>query len=301
MANFELTLHFFNGSREPLKNRRVTVSAINGRGRFLGTQQTDKESLTLALPLSGDFIADQFTLNASAKGYRDAGHIGVRPAGGFSQGTLHLMLMEREARILFRKPAEWPPEWREMKEKVGAELIPFGEKFDLRAACLLNVLEAIRLLPEGGRLLRAMQRIPCVAGNEQSRGKREEGILQDRALLNVDADMEAAVKEQEGKGLSKASGAAHGAPQPDETVTSFKEDRFPEANLQFTFFKNQKRLYADIDMDYFRDGFSHGIFELFPNTVFGSRTDPRKIYALRWMASRNSGSTEFAPPYVLAT
>ncbi len=299
MADFHLTLRFADGSRQPLQTARILISVMDGRGRLLGTQQTAGDTITLAIPLSGDFITDRFTLNASAKGYRDVGYAGLRP----DQSSLHLMMVERNARIVFRKPEEWPPAWSGLRGQLGDEFSSFGESAALPAACLLNILEAIRLFPGGMNLLSAMQDIPLVPGNEETRANRAEGILQDRALLFVEPEFKAALNDQLGHALQKVSAIAHGQPQAGETVASFKENRFPEANLQFTLFESEWRLYVDLDLDYFRDPLSHALLELFPNSVFQTRTDPRRVYALRWMGSKNGGAPadqEFAPPYVLA-
>jgi hypothetical protein len=302
MPNFNLALNFFNGSRDPLENKRITISVIDGRGKFLGTQQTDTSTITLALPQTGDFITDQYTVNASTKSYRDAGYIGFRP-GNNANGSLSLMLVERDARVVFRKPQDWPAAWAAVSNRIGTAFTDFAEKSNMSAACLLNLLEAIRLLPGGDQLLTDVAfHLPLTVATEQSRDKREAGILQDRALLFVDPRVKTAVDAMKGHELEDAPGSAHGKPKPGELSSSLKENRFPEANLQFTFFENAAagKVYADIDMDYFRDKFSHGIFEFFPNTFFGSRTDPRKIYVLRWMASKNEQKPDFEPPYVLA-
>ncbi len=298
MANFDLHLLFFNGAREPLRGKRITISILNGQGKLLGTTQTDREEMTITFPLIGSPLADQFTVNASAKRHRDAGFVGLKPAG--ASRTLHLLLPERDARMVFRRRADWPAEWRILPIEIGGNFFTLADVAGQSAACLLNIMEAIRLLPNGDSLLRAIKPLALVPANEESRSKREQGILPDRLLVDVKPDLEPLLRTLSDV-LEPANSGAHGSPREGETVVSFKENRFAEGNLQFTLFTSADRVYADIDMDLHRDRLSHGLFEFFPNTVFGTRTDPRRIYALRWMASRNSGPDqgEFSPPYVL--
>ena len=298
MANFDLHLLFFNGAREPLRGKRITISILNGQGKLLGTTQTDREEMTITLPLTGSPLADQFTVNASAKGHRDAGFVGLRPAG--ASRTLHLLLPERDARMIFRRRPDWPTEWQNLPIEIGANFFTLADVAGKSAACLLNIVEAIRLLPNGDSLLKAIQPLPLIPANEASRSKREPGILPDRLLVDAEPTLEPLLRTLSAV-LDRANSSAHGSPQAGEEVVSFKENRFAEGNLQFTLFTSAERVYADIDMDVHRDKLSHGLFEFFPNTVFGTRTDPRRIYALRWMASRNSGpdQAEFSPPYVL--
>ena len=51
------------------------------------------------------------------------------------------------------------------------------------------------------------------------------------------------------------------------------------------------------DIDLYKDLISHGLAEVAPNTLTGGKTDPRTVYAMRWIATRQEhGVPEFAPP-----
>ena len=52
------------------------------------------------------------------------------------------------------------------------------------------------------------------------------------------------------------------------------------------------------DIDYFRDPAAHLLLEVAVN-AFGSLTDPRTVYALRWMAGQRAGIPEFDPLYTI--
>jgi hypothetical protein len=51
-------------------------------------------------------------------------------------------------------------------------------------------------------------------------------------------------------------------------------------------------------MDYFRDAAAHLLLEVAVN-AFGSITDPKAVYALRWIAGRRAGIPEFDPLYTI--
>jgi hypothetical protein len=58
------------------------------------------------------------------------------------------------------------------------------------------------------------------------------------------------------------------------------------------------------DIDYFQDEVSHGILEVLPHLIsqrVGGKglTNPYAVYVLRWIAGRQAGMPEFAPPYTL--
>src|SRR5947207_8976721 len=86
---------------------------------------------------------------------------------------------------------------------------------------------------------------------------------------------------------------------------SFKQVEFGEANVQLTFHENDKLMIDGIncvkiepDIDYFRDTSAHLLLEVLVN-AFGSLTDPRTAYALRWIAVQRDGIPEFDPLYTI--
>ena len=87
---------------------------------------------------------------------------------------------------------------------------------------------------------------------------------------------------------------------------SFKEQRYPEGNVQFTFIgKTEDSSYTlDSDIDLFKDQFSHGLLEVFPTDVLHilKYTDPRDAYVLRWMSVQRlkvGSGIDFNPPYAV--
>jgi hypothetical protein len=107
----------------------------------------------------------------------------------------------------------------------------------------------------------------------------------------------------------RAAEQGHFAPQqglafnhPGAT-RSYKQQQFGEANVQFSFHENDRKKIGDtdcvkveLDMDYFKDRLAHLFLEVIPNKVTKGKTDPRKIYMLRWIAGRQANIPEFDPP-----
>jgi hypothetical protein len=81
---------------------------------------------------------------------------------------------------------------------------------------------------------------------------------------------------------------------------------FGEANVQLTFHENDAKaidgvncVMVEPDIDYYRDLGAHTIFEVIPNKLTNSLTDPVEVYVLRWIAGQTAGIPEFAPLYTI--
>jgi hypothetical protein len=89
-------------------------------------------------------------------------------------------------------------------------------------------------------------------------------------------------------------------------TSSYKQKQFGEANVQLSFHENDRRAVGGVDcvkvetdMDYYKDSLAHLLLEALPNKITKGKTDPRKIYMLRWIAGRRAGVPEFGPPYTI--
>lgn len=170
-------------------------------------------------------------------------------------------------------------------------------------ACLFNIWEAIKRLPAGLNQ----------AGDSMGRFIREinlqGGIHRDRFKASASRELFVTVKAQSDSGRDPKIEPANPGLHPGAKL-SFKEARFPEANLQFTFHFEKDTddpMVVEMDMDYFKDQAAHFLLEVIPNEA-GSKllhlknatTDPRKIYAMRWMSGMNSAGRElFEPVFVM--
>ena len=159
-------------------------------------------------------------------------------------------------------------------------------------ACLLNVLESIRWLPNGPDVIQTLEKIDLRGRAEADPGgDLWQGLQQDR-IFAVAKDTLPALLKASPFPFADAPVALH---KPADE--GFKETgRFGEANLNFSLrTKNidlPGKILADIDLDYFDDKVAHIALEVIPNELsklFGNRklTNPAQIYAFRWMNTKN--------------
>ncbi|HEV2445314.1 MAG TPA: hypothetical protein VGS58_05310, partial [Candidatus Sulfopaludibacter sp.] len=93
---------------------------------------------------------------------------------------------------------------------------------------------------------------------------------------------------------------------------SWKQTRFDVTNVQLTFHEATRQslpgldgnpvdcVVVEPDIDLCKDLLAHGLAEVVPNLLSGGKTDPRAVYAMRWMATRQEkGVPEFDPPVTI--
>jgi hypothetical protein len=89
-------------------------------------------------------------------------------------------------------------------------------------------------------------------------------------------------------------------------TSSWKQIQFGEANVQFTFHEGSRQQIGGVDcvilepdIDYYKDLGAHAIFEVIPNELTHSLTEPAQVYVLRWIAGRRGGGPDFNPLFTL--
>lgn len=284
MGNLNLKLCFYDGAGEKLEGREVMVTVFDGNQKRVGYWYSDRGVMTIALPLQKNPLRDRFRLIASAKGFNDAGRMNIT-----QDVEQKLMLIAKKASVVLRPRGEWPTEISSLIPDGFEDFVEFDD--GLAAACLLNILEAIRL-KLGAAGLERMGTVPVEPATEDFRKQGKPGLMRDRTLLQVDKRL---IDVVTAAGMSLEPPWAHPTPAGYVRAGSYKQKDFPFGNLQITFFTMGDSCYADIDMDYYRDKASHLLLEVFPNTFFRNKTDPRKVYGLRWMEGN-----DFKPAYILA-
>jgi hypothetical protein len=86
-------------------------------------------------------------------------------------------------------------------------------------------------------------------------------------------------------------------------TSSYKQIQFGEGNVQFTLHENDDTpkgkdwVLVEPDIDFFRDVLGHFFIEVIPG--FFSKTDPKGVYVLRWIAAKQARIQEFRPPFVV--
>jgi hypothetical protein len=294
-----------DGTRQTFSSK-LLVTVSNGQHQIVSRDFHPSGSILFTdLPTLGN-LTDDYTFLASADDYKDAGFFPVRLGPGITQ-SVSLMLLPQSSSLNFAK-ATWKkldarPSWKALLANGASSNDEAGRRYgDLEdtqdgavLACMLNIFTAAQqvFLSTGTAFDYFKQIIWTLDGDSR--------MAQDRFFAWADPTI---LHELE---AAKAQGQFVDAPyslHPGAT-RSYKQVQFGEANLQLTFHENDKLsvnglncIKVEPDIDYYKDAASHLLLEVSLNT-FGSLTDPRTVYALRWMAGRRAGIPEFDPLYTI--
>jgi hypothetical protein len=266
-----------------------------------------------AIPIVGlpfaDSPDDWYTIFVHADGYQDAGLYPVRLREGVlidayamlvpNHGTFHfkqLAAIQQDPLLyaLLTNGAAGDPDDRYTNTY---------ESKNLEMGALLTIGTAIRDIP--------------LVNNTSPLAYYWEVIwdlfMPDRFWAWVDARLADQIKQlSDLHSFAEEQGAAHfhpGVPgRVDPATRSWKQTRFDVSNVQLTFHETNKRkiqtangpvdcVIVEPDIDYYKDLLAHGLLEALPNLVTGGKTDPRRDYTLRWMATKLEGvQPDFSPP-----
>lgn len=292
-----LLVRVFDGSRRPIpRSLPLLIRLRDGAGRMVSAKYHRGPAVYFnGLPIQNGF-ADDFSVIVSARGHLSSAYAPVRLSAE-RLAALDLMLVPRQGEFQFAE-AKWSalqrarPRWTELLECGPYERLM--EERPAALAGLLNLLAALEqtTLGEGPALDRLGEVIwdPAPAPDRFFAWARVELLEQIR-------------RAAAGGGFvpTLLPSLLH----PGATA-SFKEVRFPFANLQITFHERRRRqdrgteyLMIEPDIDYYRDPAAHALLEVLPNNLLGRTSDPRIVYQLRWTASRRAGAAEFSPPYTI--
>jgi hypothetical protein len=304
-----LSVNLFSGARTPLPPQSKPLLTVRN-----GNQDTVKlpnngflkaSSITITkLPFFNNF-GDSYAVIASASGYRQSGFHPVK-LNPLAPAIVDLMLIGNDATFNFRD-AQWTaldehhPEFTKLlragtgDEEIAADR--YSQLMETRPealACFFNLATAMSQihLP----LKTPLDYIEELIWDQTMAG--------DRFFAWADPDLVDQV--------AQAASQGEFSPEPGTAAfhkgatRSWKQIRFGEANVQLTFHENNKKrvggkqcILVEPDIDYFKDALAHAILEVAVNTLTHSLTDPRQVYALRWMAGRHAGVPNFEPPYTL--
>jgi len=304
--NDQLLVRVFEGTRQSLPvGTQVLVRLLDGDQKQLRCDFFQKPNILFSdLPFYDNY-RDTLTVIVSADGYLQAGMTPVSLKANTLQ-IVDLMLLPKNNAYNF-SPARW--EDLENTDPAMYSLLAHGsanpadaksryyelmEKKSGALACFFNIVTAMREihLPQGNPLDYFKQLI------------WDETMAQDRFFAYADQALVAQVKQAASQGSFKPeTGPAFFHPG---ATSSFKEVQFGEANVQLTFHENDVLTLDGIncvkvepDIDYYKDLGAHALLEVIPNELFGSVTDPKTVYVLRWIAGRHAGIPDFNPPYII--
>ena len=298
-----LQLRVFDGTRQLASTpSEFLVTILNGnqqqlvRGYFSNEHQFD-------LPSYGD-PRDKYSVVVSADGYRQTGFYPVTLSAEF-QTNLDVMLIANDPGFSF-VDARWEDAnggyqflGSDVDNATGAERYDdLLDKESKSLACLLNLSEAMSsmFLPQHTPLEYI----------KQVRWDAPYAPAPDRFFAWCDPQLITQVKiaAKAGKFAMEVNpGVFHRG-----ATASWKQIQFGEANVQLTFHEGEKKTIGGIecvmvepDIDYYKDLGAHALYEVIPNELTHSLTDPIEVYVLRWTAGRSAGIPEFAPMYTITS
>ena len=297
----------FDGTRQPCADvENVLITVSDGNHRVVSRDFHNSSSTLFSDLTIFDNLRDNYTFVASMKGYKDAGVFPVPVSPGVTL-PVNLMLLPQSNEFSFAT-AKWDrigvrPKLKALFAKGAANESAAANRYsDLEdwqggavLACLLNITTAADqiFLPNGTVLDYFKQVIWDLEGDSKLAPDRFYGWA-DPAIF---AQLETA--KQQGEFVDAPYGLHPGA------TRSYKQVQFGEANVQLTFHEQDTLpidgvtcVKVEPDIDYYRDPAAHLLLEVAVN-AFGSLTDPRTVYALRWMTGQRAGIPEFDPLYTI--
>jgi hypothetical protein len=297
-----LRLRIFDGSRQPFPlPADFFVRVFDGNGRVILTKDFFVNVIDLNLSSQGG-IADNYTINVVSKGFRSAGFANFvlkdtdnRPVDvmliprnpGFN--FAHAQFADARARFPFIGPndAATTDLYNNLLETNSPAL-----------ACVLNISAAASQINLFGNTtpLNFLRSLRFDAARPPA---------PDRFFAWCDV----ALLQEIRNAAAVNPGLFQKEPHPEilhpGSTESWKESRFGEANVQFTFHGNDhppsgdpNQVMIELDIDYFSNTVNHILLEVLPNS-FGPVTDPLQVYVLRWIAGREYGLPDFDPLYTV--
>jgi len=303
-------INVVDGTRQLYSDKpKLLVTAIDGNQKqqkqaFFSTSSV----FFTGLPLFNN-LGDDYTFLVSADGYKNTGFSPVMLAEDTDQ-VVELMLIPNSNELNF-VTATWGvlnrsrPELQALLANGAGTDAEAENRYDqimeydegLILACLLNITTAMQQIHLPQRT--PFDYLKRVIWDRTGDAK----MAQDRFFAWADPELINQIeraKRQPRPVFMNAPFALH----PGAT-RSYKEVEFGEANVQLTFHENDRLMVDGVncvkvepDMDYFKNLLNHGIIEVLVN-AFGSLTDPKVVYVLRWMAGQRAGMAEFNPLYTI--
>jgi hypothetical protein len=298
----KLRLRIYDGTRQLFAAQvkfLVTITDGNFTQRVRDFYPTNDMTFD-DLPFFDNF-GDNYTVVVYAAGYKQAGYTPVTLSNSYLT-TLDIMLVSDNPGFSFV----------DARFDAASQIYPFiaaGASYADGEARYDVLVEQEKPLASLLNLAEAMSQINLPQGTpldyiKQIRWDAPYAPAQDRFFGWCDVALIDQVK------ISAAAGnfAVENNPglfHPGAT-SSWKQIQFGEANVQLTFHENEKMVINGVncvtvepDIDYFRDLGAHAIFEVIPNALTHSLTDPTQVYVLRWIAGQTANIPQFAPIYTL--
>jgi len=286
----EILVNVFRGDRKPFTSPPdVLIRVRDGNQKEIKADWYSGPSVQFTNLTVFDNFGDNYTVIASAKACAQAGFTPIKVGRGIAR-RVDLMLVPRDAGFTFAK-------WATLKDRHPAirKLLQSSANYDDLRENHSNELATFF------NLATTLEPIRLATGNPLDHVREMIELRRDRFFAYADSELIEKVHDAAQNGGFESE---PGAPIVHPGATrSYKQVEFGEANVQITFHENDVKdglVKTEFDMDYYRDKGSHALLEVIPNTLFRRKTDPARVYVLRWIAGRQAGVPEFDPPYVLS-
>lgn len=306
-AELRLTLH--DGARRPFRDDARTLLTVRRQfeHKAIYADWQRGNAIRASVPVPNDGTG--YAVLASTTGHEDAGIVPLKVVEGETR-PLHFMMIPRDATYRFDHAI-----WGRLPQAIQRILMGLDDNKETAkrrhglllqhdpdsAACFLNIVAAMSLFPLPHHGLGATTAFDYLEHIEFSTMQRDRFYAFAHEELETELERSA---DNSGVNKELLPGIFHRGAK-----SSYKQTTFSEANLQITFHEQTRSspdgrslVRVEIDMDYYADSLSHFLLEVVPNTVGGDqkKTDPRQIYAMRWMASRaKRENPAFEPLYTL--
>lgn len=297
----KIFLQVVDGTRKPFKGD-IGIRLFDGDKKG-GAQITRPGPAVMIEDIPcHDNTRDFYTVLASAKDRIQAGYFPAKVRPNVLR-PVFLMLLPKDGSFNFSQ-ARW--------KNIGATRPDIQRLFSADAPTAKaarvryeDLLEDNSAAAAGmWNILTALGQLQLSTGNALSYFRQirwNESLQRDRFFGYADKQLLEQVRIAEAQGVFKPEvgpGMFH-----EGATCSYKQVQFGESNLQLTFHENDPApdgcVSVEPDMDYYQDAAGHAIIEVLHNKLTGSTSDPKAIYALRWIAGMQAGIPEFAPPYTV--
>ena len=297
-ATGKILLQIVDGTRQPFPGE-IGVRLSDGNKQGGGLNNFKSSTIRINDVPCFDNRRDDYTVLATAAGYADAGFFPVKVAPNVLR-PVFLMLLPKDGVFNFG-PAAWDTitESRDDLRALFTEAEPQAQQ--IYEGLIANQQPSAAAF---WNIITALEQVHLSKGTALSFFRQIEWnhVTQDRFFGFAHKDLleEVIIAAGQHKFAEEFKpGTFHKG-----ATSSYKQIQFGEANVQLTFHADDQTPNADWirvepDIDYFQDVGSHALLEVLPNIFSGGRTDPRKVYALRWIAGRQASTPEFAPPYTI--
>lgn len=305
MPTSTLNVRIFDGTGQAFPiNAKVLVTITDGNQKQIVRDYFSGGAVTFTgLPFYDNF-GDNYSVIAYVDGFRQAGYapVALSPKAPV---TVDIMLIPKDpvfnfAGLTWEAAKQTMPFLQHAPDQTDDDASSkFSELMEANGskslASMMNLVTAMRGIDLGGRT--PVDFIRQVRWDYKFPAQDRFFAYCDAAL--VDAVRAAAAKGQFDQELECA------LMHPGSTL-SWKQNAFPEANVQLTFHTNPPDcvpekgwVTVEPDIDYYKDTAAHALLEVCTNALTGSLTEPAEVFVLRWIEHRRMNLPDFDPGYTV--